>query len=75
MEINTTIGEFEESMKNLNKPHDTPITVIIEEVQGDSEKVSNHKSRYPFLHSGFWEHGNCPTDLAEKHDKYLYDEI
>ena len=77
MEIYTTIGEFPETIKTLNKSADTPIRVIIDS-SSDKETHSIEgklkKSKYPFLHSGFWDGEDTPTDLAENHDKYLYDE-
>ena len=75
MEINTTIGEFSESIKGLNKPLSTPIKVIIEDNSSKTRDQNIKKeTKYPFLHSGFWEGQDTPTDLAENHDKYLYDE-
>ena len=74
MEINTTIGEFTNEIKHLNKPSNTPITVIIRDHLPEKDIATTNASKYPFLHSGFWEGEGTPTDLAATHDQYLYDE-
>ncbi len=71
MEIQTTIGEFTESIKNLNKPSNTPIKMIIEE---KPEMQNDKEPYYPFLDNGTWKGEDTPIDLADNHDHYLYDE-
>ncbi len=62
-----------------NIPENLLIRVMIERLKpqtGDdfSVRMGQKSARYLFLNDNVWEGDNTPTDLAENHDKYLYDE-
>lgn len=76
MEIQTTIREFSETIRNMNIPLDTAIRVIIDESEKNIRKVGakdGKKNRLPFLDDDIWDDENGPSDISENIDSYLYD--
>lgn len=49
------------------------ITITTEPEAPLKQSAPEKKSRFGFLHSGTWENKTGETDIAENHDKYLYD--
>ena len=73
--IQITVGkidELPEKIKSLGKPPETIVTVTFAE-EGTAVLKKDPRQRFPFLFSGEWN-GDAPSDLAENHDYYLYDE-
>ena len=73
----TTIQELPEKIKSLNISPETHIRVIIEKIrEKDTIKISDEwkTSKLLFLNNDLWDGEGTPTDLAENHDHYLYDE-
>ena len=73
----TTIQELPNKIKLLNISPGTPIRVIIEKINETGPMASMDKrnnSNFLFLNDDLWDGENTPTDLAENHDHYLYDE-
>lgn len=70
MEIQTTLKELPERIKDLKIDPETKIRLIINEIP---PKTCCNKSHFPFLHSGVWSDEQGPTDISENVDHYLYD--
>ncbi len=83
--MTTTVTERGAMQLTITIPNDYPqrtrdeqIVVAMKEIDTQMEeymnKASDTQSDLPFLHSGFWEGDETPTDLSTNTDHYLYDE-
>lgn len=73
----TTIQELPDRIKSLNISPETHIRVIIEKIKEKATIKISDEGKIPkflFLNDDLWDGENTPTDLAENHDYYLYDE-
>ncbi len=75
----TSVNNLIDQLKLLNLPENLLIRVIIKRVKPQIEddlsvQTEGKSARYLFLNDNVWDGDNTPTDLAENHDKYLYDE-
>ena len=70
MEIQTTIKDLPEKIKQLGVSPETFIRVIIFD---DKQSAPRKKSHFPFLHSDVWSDKEGETDISENIDRYLYD--
>ncbi len=70
MEIQTTLKELPDRIKQLDISPDTRIRLIIEEIRDPSGK---EKSHFPFLYGKVWTDVEGPIDISENVDAYLYD--
>jgi hypothetical protein len=72
MEIETTVKDFSRKIRMLKIDPETTIRVIVDNIQ-DDKKNGPDGSKLAFLHSGFWDDEGGLTDIAENHDRYIYD--
>ncbi len=76
MEIQTTIKDLPERIRQLGISPETSVRVIIDENETANKK--QYKKPYPYIafldDNDFWDGDETPTDLSVNVDKYLYDE-
>ena len=70
MEIQTTIKDLPEKVRQLGISPETSVRLIINDVR---VKTNRKKSHFPFLNGEVWDDKEGFTDISENVDHYLYD--
>jgi len=66
-------GDFLGRLKEIDQPFKKNLKEIIKEFRNKTLAIEGENNGLPFLDIEPWDDKNIPKDLAENHDKYLYD--
>ncbi|MBF0450492.1 MAG: hypothetical protein HQK75_07300 [Candidatus Magnetomorum sp.] len=71
----TTYKDLSNKLNCLQYPSDSYLRVIIEVIENDyNASKPRSEPLYKFLNDDVWDDEYTPVDLAENHDKYLYND-